>query len=102
VGPAGGEAFRDHVAGGLATLPGVLAARGEWVTNEKRLIDRARLRPIDELLASLSPEAGHLIGAVATAAGLVQTATGQHPVTLERNRRGAMRAPIMDRMSGGS
>jgi hypothetical protein len=29
------------VADGLATLPGVLAARGEWVTNEKRLIDRA-------------------------------------------------------------
>ena len=32
--------------------------------------------------ASLSPEAGHLIGAVATAAGLVQTATGQDRVTL--------------------
>lgn len=29
----------------------VLAARGEWVTNEKRLVDRAGLRGIDTILA---------------------------------------------------
>ncbi len=65
---------RSRLTGGC---PAAVLARGEWVTNEKRLIDRARLRPIDELAASLSPEPGPLAGAVATAAGLVRTATGQ-------------------------
>jgi hypothetical protein len=59
-GRPGDEAFREHVAHGLAGLPGVLAA------------------------------------------GLVRTAIGQAPVTLWRDRRGAVRAPIMDRMSSGS
>ncbi|WP_180687338.1 nucleotidyltransferase domain-containing protein [Streptomyces gossypiisoli] len=32
----------------------VLAARGEWVTNEKRLLERAGLRTVDGVIASLS------------------------------------------------
>ncbi|MEV4066317.1 nucleotidyltransferase domain-containing protein [Nonomuraea dietziae] len=50
-----------EVAGALATAAmnmahAVLAARGEWVTNEKRLLQRAGLRGIDEILAGLRPE----------------------------------------------
>ncbi|MFE4668661.1 nucleotidyltransferase domain-containing protein [Streptomyces sp. NPDC056716] len=40
----------------------VLAARGEWVTNEKRLLERAGLRTVDDIIASLTSgrdEAGH-------------------------------------------
>ncbi|NUU21440.1 MAG: nucleotidyltransferase domain-containing protein, partial [Streptomycetaceae bacterium] len=44
-----------EVAGGLATAAmetahAVLAARGEWVTNEKRLLDRAGLRDLDAVV----------------------------------------------------
>lgn len=35
---------------------GVLAARGEWCVNEKRLLDRSGLRAIDEIVARLRPE----------------------------------------------
>ncbi|MER5391250.1 nucleotidyltransferase domain-containing protein, partial [Saccharopolyspora sp. NPDC002686] len=31
----------------------VLAARGEWVTNEKRLLAKAGLRAVDEVIAGL-------------------------------------------------
>ncbi|MBT2522006.1 nucleotidyltransferase domain-containing protein [Arthrobacter sp. ISL-28] len=46
------------VAGAVATSAmmtahAVLAARGEWVTNEKRLLERAGLRDIDQLVAGL-------------------------------------------------
>ncbi|HUB42289.1 MAG TPA: nucleotidyltransferase domain-containing protein [Streptosporangiaceae bacterium] len=34
----------------------VLAARGEWVTNEKTLLTRAGLRPVDELIAAAGPD----------------------------------------------
>ncbi|MDA3649367.1 nucleotidyltransferase domain-containing protein [Saccharopolyspora indica] len=40
----------------------VLAARGEWVTNEKRLLARAGLREVDQLIAGLAPES--LVAAV--------------------------------------
>ncbi len=33
----------------------VLAARGEWVTNEKRLVDRAGLRDVDGILSGRDP-----------------------------------------------
>ena len=47
---------RTEVAGHLATAAmqtahAVLAVRGEWVTNEKRLLDRAGLRGIDRIIA---------------------------------------------------
>jgi predicted nucleotidyltransferase len=49
-----------EVAGALATAAmqsahALLAARGEWVTNEKRLLARAGLRGIDEVIAGLRP-----------------------------------------------
>ncbi|MFD4482079.1 nucleotidyltransferase domain-containing protein [Streptomyces sp. NPDC058471] len=53
-----------EVAGAIAVAAmqaghAVLAARGEWVTNEKRLLERAGLRGIDGILAGMgrSPEA---------------------------------------------
>ncbi|WP_399924013.1 nucleotidyltransferase domain-containing protein [Streptomyces kanamyceticus] len=53
------RAQHTEVAGALATAAmegahAVLAARGEWVTNEKRLLERAGLRGIDAILASLA------------------------------------------------
>jgi hypothetical protein len=34
----------------------VLAARGEWITNEKTLLTRAGLRQVDELIADARPD----------------------------------------------
>ncbi|MFB7498054.1 nucleotidyltransferase domain-containing protein [Streptomyces sp. NPDC056161] len=47
-----------EVAGALAVAAAqsahaVLAARGEWVTNEKRLLERAGLRAVDDIVARL-------------------------------------------------
>jgi predicted nucleotidyltransferase len=42
----------------------VLAARGEWVTNEKRLLERAGLRDMDELIIGLQAEPGVLEGMI--------------------------------------
>jgi hypothetical protein len=42
----------------------VLAATGQWVTNEKALLDRAGLRAVDEILAGLTPDADRLTAAV--------------------------------------
>ncbi len=36
----------------------VLAARGQWVTNEKRLLTRAGLRQVDEFIAMAGPDPG--------------------------------------------
>ena len=36
----------------------VLAARGQWITNEKRLLTRAGLRQVDEFIAMAGPEPG--------------------------------------------
>jgi predicted nucleotidyltransferase len=41
----------------------VLAARGEWTTNEKTLLDRAGLRVVDQILTSLRPEPDNLVRA---------------------------------------
>ena len=38
----------------------VLAARGEWITNEKTLLTRAGLRQVDELVAAARPDEGVL------------------------------------------
>ncbi|MGM9382954.1 nucleotidyltransferase domain-containing protein [Streptomyces antibioticus] len=51
-------ARRTEAAGALAVAAtqvghAVLAARGEWVTNEKRLLERAGLRAVDDLVARL-------------------------------------------------
>ncbi|HEV2242154.1 MAG TPA: nucleotidyltransferase domain-containing protein [Streptosporangiaceae bacterium] len=52
----------------------VLAATGQWVINEKTLLDRADLRGVDELLASLTPDADHLTKAVDAAEAQLQAA----------------------------
>ena len=36
----------------------VLAARGQWITNEKRLLTRAGLREVDDFIAIAGPEPG--------------------------------------------
>ncbi|MFF3983197.1 nucleotidyltransferase domain-containing protein [Streptomyces sp. NPDC001797] len=61
-----------EVAGAVATAAlqaghAVLAARGEWVTNEKRLLERAGMREVDDILGGLRAESGELFRAVAEA-----------------------------------
>ncbi|OWA07944.1 DNA polymerase subunit beta [Streptomyces sp. CS159] len=58
-----------QVAGALAlattqTAHAVLAARGEWVTNEKGMVGRAGLDGVDALVAALTPEPESLARAV--------------------------------------
>ncbi|GAB3458483.1 nucleotidyltransferase domain-containing protein [Streptomonospora sediminis] len=65
-------AERGHLtgtAGAIATAAtqaahAVLAARATWVTNEKRLLDTAGLRHVDEVLAGLDSEPATLMAAV--------------------------------------
>ncbi|GAA3139008.1 nucleotidyltransferase domain-containing protein [Streptomyces rameus] len=59
-----------ETAGALATAAAqsahaVLAARGEWVTNEKRLLERAGLRGLDAVVSGLRAEPDALADAVA-------------------------------------
>ncbi|TQS25040.1 nucleotidyltransferase domain-containing protein [Microbispora sp. KK1-11] len=68
-----------EVAGALATAAmqtahAVLAARGEWVTNEKRLLERAGLRDVDAVVAALRPDPHALTRAVAEANALFAAA----------------------------
>ncbi|MEU0840395.1 nucleotidyltransferase domain-containing protein [Streptomyces sp. NPDC005962] len=61
-----------EVAGALATAAmqtahAVLAARGEWVTNEKRLLRRAGLRDLDTITTGLRPEPETLARSIAEA-----------------------------------
>ncbi|MEG3626133.1 nucleotidyltransferase domain-containing protein [Streptomyces poriticola] len=65
-----------QVAGAVAlattqTAHAVLAARGEWVTNEKGLVGRAGLGDVDGLLAGLDPDPGALARAVVQAESLL-------------------------------
>ncbi|MFD1830034.1 nucleotidyltransferase domain-containing protein [Streptomyces desertarenae] len=66
-----------EVAGALATAAAqaghaVLAARGEWVTNEKRLLERAGLRGVDDVLAALEADPRALSAAVDAVAALAE------------------------------
>jgi hypothetical protein len=56
------------------TAHGVLAARGEWITNEKRLIDRAGLRRGDAVLTGLRMAPESLSQALDEAAALIGAA----------------------------
>ncbi|MGW0839971.1 nucleotidyltransferase domain-containing protein [Streptomyces sp. NPDC002787] len=61
-----------EVAGAVATAAaqaahGMLAARGEWVTNEKRLLERAGLRAVDGIVGGLRAEPAALVRAVSEA-----------------------------------
>lgn len=58
-----------ELAGALATSAmmsahAVLAARGEWVTNEKRLLERAGLRDVDELIKGLRADSPALVDVI--------------------------------------
>ncbi|MHC5909381.1 nucleotidyltransferase domain-containing protein, partial [Streptomyces sp. S6] len=44
------EALGAIAVAATQTGHGVLAARGEWVTNEKRLLERAGLRDVDDVV----------------------------------------------------
>jgi hypothetical protein len=55
----------------------VLAARGEWVTNEKTLLERAGLRSLDAVLASLGTGPDALAAALDAAAGVLEEALGR-------------------------
>ncbi|MFD7435254.1 nucleotidyltransferase domain-containing protein [Streptomyces sp. NPDC059861] len=68
-----------EVTGAIATAAvqtghAVLAARGEWVTNEKRLLDRAGLRGIDGVIGGLRARPDQLSQAVANAEQLFEHA----------------------------
>jgi hypothetical protein len=73
------HASRGHLAdtaGAIAVAAcqgahAVLAARGQWITNEKTLIDRAGLRSVDQILAGLSAEPGELLSAIDRAAAVL-------------------------------
>ncbi|KUN03914.1 DNA polymerase subunit beta [Streptomyces yokosukanensis] len=61
-----------ETAGAIATAAaqaahGVLAARGEWVTNEKRLLERAGLRCMDDVLGTLRVDPEVLSQAITSA-----------------------------------
>ena len=74
-----GHAPRGHLAdtaGAIATAAcqaahAVLAGRGEWVTNEKTLVDRAGLRAVDSVLAGLTADPAALSHAVDQAEALL-------------------------------
>ncbi|MEU0446381.1 nucleotidyltransferase domain-containing protein [Streptomyces tendae] len=68
-----------QVAGAIAlattqTAHAVLAARGQWVTNEKGMVEQAGLGGIDALLAGLTPEPRALAQSVTRAGTLLRDA----------------------------
>lgn len=74
-------------AGAIATAAcqaahAVLAARGQWVTNEKTLLERADLRDVDRILGDLTPEPKALTAAVDETAALLSRAAraGRQPL----------------------
>nr|WP_253208936.1 nucleotidyltransferase domain-containing protein [Streptomyces niphimycinicus] len=74
-----GRGQATEVAGAVATAAletahAVLAARGEWATNEKRLLQRAGLRGIDTIVAGLRPEPAALAEVIADAEALFAAA----------------------------
>jgi predicted nucleotidyltransferase len=70
----------SDTAGAIATAVcqgahAVMAARGQWVTNEKTLVERAGLRGIDTILTALTPEPGCLLSAIDATSALLSTAS---------------------------
>ncbi|MBD0419799.1 nucleotidyltransferase domain-containing protein [Streptomyces sp. TRM S81-3] len=68
-----------QVAGAIALATtqaahAVLAARGEWVTNEKRMVERAGLGAVDTLMANLTPEPEALTRAITETEGMLGAA----------------------------
>jgi predicted nucleotidyltransferase len=81
--PAGRAAQVAGAIGVAACQAGhaVLAARGEWVTNEKRLLDRAGLRELDGVVADLGSEPEALATAVRAAQALIERALAAEEAT---------------------
>jgi hypothetical protein len=52
----------------------VLAARGQWITNEKTLLTRAGLRQVDDLIAAAGPDPAVLADVVDGARSLCSAA----------------------------
>ncbi|MEV5984210.1 nucleotidyltransferase domain-containing protein [Streptomyces sp. NPDC052051] len=78
-----------EVAGALATAAthaghAVLAARGEWVTNEKRLLERAGLRRVDGIVMELTAHPETLARALASAEDLFEDALSATRATADR------------------
>ncbi|MCG5217063.1 nucleotidyltransferase domain-containing protein [Streptosporangium soli] len=70
-----------EVAGALAVAASqaahaVLAKRGEWVTNEKTLLERAGLRAVDDILGTLDNTSATLEKGLNDATALFERATG--------------------------
>lgn len=67
----------------------ILASRGEWVTNEKTLLDRAGLRDIDQIVETMSADPDDLVSAVAAVRTLArQQLTAARPATEPADHRG--------------
>lgn len=82
------HAERGHLAdcaGAIATaacqtaqaVPAVPAARGEWVTNEKTLLERAGLREVDRVLDGPRPRPRALTAAVDEASAFPEGAVAR-------------------------
>jgi hypothetical protein len=75
------HAVAGHLAdcvGGIAraaceTAHAVMAASGQWVLNEKALLDRAGLRGVDQVLANLTADPAVLTSAIDAAGVLFET-----------------------------
>jgi predicted nucleotidyltransferase len=78
----GAHARRGHVSDTAGAIAGalaraahaVLAARGEWITNDKLLIDRAGLRHADAALTGLTADPAGLARAVTAAEAVIAEA----------------------------
>ncbi|GGR88901.1 DNA polymerase subunit beta [Streptomyces aureoverticillatus] len=68
------EAAGAIATAALQTAHAVLAARGEWVTNEKRLLRQAGLRDVDAVVAELRPEPDAVARAITDAEGMFAAA----------------------------
>jgi predicted nucleotidyltransferase len=86
LGYARGHAVRGHAtetAGLIATAAAqaahaVLAGRGEWITNEKTLLDRAGLQSVDAVMSRLAADPEQLTRAIDTAERLLGLAPSVH------------------------
>jgi predicted nucleotidyltransferase len=73
-----------EVTGALATAAmqtghAVLAARGEWVTNEKRLLERAGLRGVDDFVVGARRDPASLVSLVSDVEAFLGAAVESEP-----------------------
>ena len=62
----------------------VLAARGQWITNEKTLLTRAGLRQVDEFIAAARPDPGVMRDVVDRSRAVCSDAVREAMATVER------------------